>query len=357
MAPPQTWSSLGGYTLKKPGGYRKVDIHISVVAPCIILLLIGLISHAGAVPITIEYYYLEGCSDCDYIKPLITGIEHDLGEAVSLTYVDVRTPEGLECFRHYGFAEVPAVVVNGTFKIPKEEITEESLRAAIEQSLAGAEPQEDSPPINWNIPFAYSLGLLSGFSPCLMAILGFILVYVTGSGKGLRSSLLNSVIFGLGLVAAYIVMGCCFLLAGTSLGGFSPYLAVAAGLITILAGMNLLGLIRLPVSTDDYVKSSIRKHATTLAGLFVLGMVFSIVKAPCAAPMLLVLLSRILIDGTLQDLLLLLVFGAGVLTPFLGVGILGGHASSSRIREYRDVIRAGSGILLIGFGIWMLFWG
>lgn len=35
--------------------------------------------------------------------------------------------------------------------------------------------------------------VFSGFSPCLMAILGFILVYVTGSGKGLRSSLLNSV--------------------------------------------------------------------------------------------------------------------------------------------------------------------
>ena len=253
--------------------------------------------------------------------------------------------------------EVPAVVVNGTVKIPKEEITDENLRAAIEQSRAGAEPQENSLPINWNIPLAYSLGLFSGFSPCLMAILGFILVYVTGSGKGLRSSLLNSVIFGLGLVAAYIVLGCCFLLAGMSLGGFGPYLAVAAGLITILTGVNLLGLIKLPISADDYVKSSIRKHATTLAGLFILGMIFSIVKAPCAAPMLLVLLSRILIDGTVQDLSLLLVFGAGVLTPFLGVGVLGGYASSSRIREYRDIIRASSGILLIGFGLWLIFWG
>jgi cytochrome c biogenesis protein CcdA len=253
--------------------------------------------------------------------------------------------------------EVPAVVVNGTVKIPKEEITDENLRAAIEQSRAGAEPQENSLPINWNIPLAYSLGLFSGFSPCLMAILGFILVYVTGSGKGLRSSLLNSLIFGLGLVAAYIVLGCCFLLAGMSLGGFGPYLAVAAGLITILTGVNLLRLIRLPVSTDDYVRSSIQKHSTTIAGLFILGMIFSIVKAPCAAPMILVLLSRILIDGTVQDLSLLLVFGAGVLTPFLGVGVLGGYASSSRIREYRDLIKAVSGVVLIGFGLWLIFWG
>lgn len=53
------------------------------------------------------------------------------------------------------FFEVPAVVVDGTFKIPKEEITGENLRTAIEQSRAGAEPQEDSLPINWDIPFAY----------------------------------------------------------------------------------------------------------------------------------------------------------------------------------------------------------
>ncbi|WOX58391.1 hypothetical protein [Methanoculleus receptaculi] len=56
--------------------------------------------------------------------------------------------------------------------------------------------------------------------------------------------------------------------------------------------------------------------------------------------MILILLSKILVDGTVQDLPLLLVFGAGVLTPFLGVGVIGGYASSSRIREYRDLIRA-----------------
>ena len=300
---------------------------------------------------------MDRCPDCILTDPLIADLESTYDGALTIEWIDVETVDSWERWNAYAFLEVPAVVVNGTVTIPKEEITDENLRAAIEQSLAGAEPQENSPPINWNIPLAYSLGLFSGFSPCLMAILGFILVYVTGSGRGLRSSLLNSLIFGLGLVAAYIIMGCCFLLAGMSLGGFGPYLAIAAGLITILTGVNLLGLIRLPVSTDNYVRSSIQKHSTTIAGLFILGMIFSIVKAPCAAPMILVLLSRILIDGTVQDLSLLLVFGAGVLTPFLGVGVLGGYASSSRIREYRDLIKAGSGVVLIGFGLWLIFWG
>ncbi|KAF5049771.1 Thiol:disulfide interchange protein DsbD [anaerobic digester metagenome] len=335
-------------------GYRRKSTRIGAIAACIFLLA-GMISYAGAAPIPIEYYYLDGCTACDQVKPLIAEVESDLGDSISLEYVDVGTTEGLDRWQQHGFHEIPAVVVNSTIKIPGGEITEENVRAAIEQSRAGAEPQENPPPINWNIPLAYSLGLFSGFSPCLMAVLGFILAYVTGSGGGLRSGLLNSLIFGLGLVFAYIVMGCCVLLAGLSFGGLGPYLAVAAGLITIFTGVSLLGVVKLPDATNGFLQSSLRKYSTTLAGLFFLGMLFSIVKAPCAAPMILILLSRILIDGTVQDLSLLLVFGAGVLTPFLGVGILGGYGSSSRIREYRDLIRGISGIILIGFGVWLLF--
>ncbi len=325
---------------------------------CLILLLAELIPCVGAspfIPVPIEYYYLDGCSVCDQIKPMITEVESDLGGSVFLEYVDVGTPGGLERLRQHGFHEIPAVVVNGTIRISKEEITKKNLRVAIERSLASTESQENSPSVNWNIPLAYSLGFFSGFSPCLMAVLGFILAYVTGSGGGLRSGFLNSLIFGLGLIFAYIVVGCCILLVGLSLGGLDPYLTLMAGLITILTGVSLLGVIKLPDVTGGFVRSSLQKHSTTLAGLFFLGMLFSIVKAPCAAPMVLILLSRILIDGAVQDLSLLLVFGAGVLTPFLGVGILGGYGSSSKIREYRNFIRAFSGIILIGFGVWLLF--
>jgi cytochrome c-type biogenesis protein len=136
-----------------------------VVAACIVLLLTGLISSACAAPVVIEYYHLKGCPDCDRFKPLMSELEHDLGGSISLTYTDVGTPEGLDRWQQHGFHEIPAVVVDGTFKIPKEEITEENLRAAIEQSLAGAEPQENSAPINRDIPFAFSWASSPGSRP------------------------------------------------------------------------------------------------------------------------------------------------------------------------------------------------
>lgn len=324
---------------------------------CSILILELLISCVSATPINIEYYFINGCSVCEHFKPLMTDLEQDYGTSISVTYIDVQTPEGLESWRQYGFLEVPAVVVNGTIKIPREKITEEHIRAAIEQSISENKQKTSSHVIDWDIPFAYSLGLFSGFSPCLMAILGFLLVYVTGSGEGLRSSLMNSLIFGLGLVTAYVVIGCCVLLAGMSLGGFSSYLTIVAGFITILAGVNLMEVFKLPVTTNTFIQSSLQKYSTTLAGLFLLGMLFSIVKAPCAAPMIFILLSKVLIDGTVQDLSLLLVFGAGVLTPFLGIGIIGGYNSPKRIRKHRKLMKTGSGIILIGFGVWLIFLG
>ncbi|MBP2147186.1 cytochrome c biogenesis protein CcdA [Methanofollis sp. W23] len=326
-----------------------------VIAVAVIISFIGLIPTVDASVIQLEYFHAPRCLECEDTSPIISDLEEIYGESLNVEKIDVNTPDGWERWHQYGFFEVPAVVVNSTIKIPREEITEENVRVAIRQSLSGTEEESGPPAISWNIPLAYSLGLFSGFSPCLMAILGFILVYVTGSCKGLRSSLMNSLIFGMGLVAAYIIMGCCVLLVGISLGRFGPYLSVAAGLITILAGVSLTGLITFPVTTNNFIDSSVRKYSTSLAGLFLLGMLFSIVKAPCAAPMILILLSKILIDGTIQDLSLLLIFGLGVLTPFIGIGIFGGYVSLSKIREYREIMKVSSGIILIGFGVWLLF--
>jgi len=220
---------LGRYTLKKSGRRRREGIRTGVIITCMIIFLIGLIPSAVAVPVDIEYYYLKDCTDCNHIKPLITGMECNIGDSIAVMYIDVCTPDGLDRFRRHGFYEVPAVVVNGTIKIPKEKITEENIRAAIERVLLETDMGETPSDVDWDVPLAYSFGLFSGFSPCLMAILGFILTYVTGSGKGLRNSILNSLTFGLGLVVAYIVMGSCVLLVGMSFGGFGPYFTIVGG--------------------------------------------------------------------------------------------------------------------------------
>lgn len=76
------------------------------------------------------------------------------------------------------------------------------------------------------------------------------------------------------------------------------------GIVVTLIGLNLLGILKSPVVLDNYFQSSARKYAGTLGGVFFLGILFSFVKVPCTAPMLLVLLNKTFTSGTVNDLAL-----------------------------------------------------
>src|SRR5690606_14080746 len=127
------------------------------------------------------------------------------------------------------------------------------------------------------------------------------------------------------------------------------------GIIIILIGLNLLGILNSPIALDNYFQNSARKYVGTLGGVFFLGVLFSFIKVPCTAPMLLVLINKTITNGTIGNLIMLIAFSAGVLTPFIGVGLLGGYTLSKQIRSYKVGVKKISGIALILFGLWIIF--
>jgi len=70
--------------------------------------------------------------------------------------------------------------------------------------------------------------------------------------------------------------------------------------------------------------------------------------------MLLVLLNKTITNGTVNDLALLLAFSGGVLTPFAGVGLIGGYTLSKQIRSYKMYLKKISGFALILLGLWIM---
>ncbi|MDW5549711.1 cytochrome c biogenesis CcdA family protein [Methanosarcina sp.] len=259
-------------------------------------------------------------------------------------------------------------MINNETKIPKEEITEEKLKTSINEHLLEEKKNTKNSTENvpkkeeyneyistdFNLPFAYSLGFFAGFSPCLMAILGFLLSFTAGTSSSTKNGMVRAIIFGLGLVSSYIVLGICLLSfrkSILSLEGFS----YITGIIIILIGLNLLGILKSPVALDNYFQNSARRYAGTLGGIFFLGILFSFVKVPCTAPMLLVLLNKTITTGTFNNLILLLAFSAGVLTPFIGIGLIGGYTLSKQIRSYKIYLKKISGFVLILLGLWIMF--
>ncbi|KKG76231.1 cytochrome C biosynthesis protein [Methanosarcina mazei] len=337
---------------------------ISLLA--VIYLSLIFIPVACAEPVTIQYFHQKGCHDCEITDPIVDRIEAQY-ENMVITRIETSTADGFNQWNKYGFLEVPAIVINNETKIPKEEITEEKLKTLIDEYLVEEEniteytteevtrKEQEIEYINTdlNLPFAYSLGLFAGFSPCLMAILGFLLSFTAGTSNSAKSGMVRATVFGLGLVGSYLILGLCLLSFRKSIPDLESF-SFITGVIVILIGLNLLGVLKSPVVLDNYFQNSARKYAGTLGGVFCLGILFSFVKVPCTAPMLLVLLNKTITNGTVNDLALLLAFSGGVLTPFIGVGLIGGYTLSKQIRSYKVYLKKISGFALILLGLWIM---
>ncbi|AKB72101.1 Hypothetical protein MSMAC_2211 [Methanosarcina mazei C16] len=323
---------------------------------------------ACANSITVQYFHQKGCHDCEITDPIVDRIETQYkNNTIIISKIETSTVDGFNQWNKYGFLEVPAIVVNNETKLPKEEITEEKLKTLIDEYLVEEEniteytteevtrKEQEIEYINTdlNLPFAYSLGLFAGFSPCLMAILGFLLSFTAGTSNSAKSGMVRATVFGLGLVGSYLLLGLCLLSFRKSIPDLESFSSVT-GIVVILIGLNLLEVLKSPVVLDNYFQSSARKYAGTLGGVFFLGILFSFVKVPCTAPMLLVLLNKTITNGTVNDLALLLAFSGGVLTPFIGVGMIGGYTLSKQIRSYKIYLKKISGFVLIFFGLWIM---
>lgn len=348
------------------GIFMKNVSHIIALLTIIYLPLI-FIPIAYASPITVDYFHQRACHDCEVTDPIVDQIEAQYNNSIIITRIETSTADGFNQWNNYGFVEVPAIVINNETKIPKEEITEEKLKTLIDEYLAAEEniteytteeatrKEQDNEYINTNLnlPFAYSLGLFAGFSPCLMAILGFLLSFTAGTSNSAKSGMARATVFGLGLVGSYLVLGLCLLSFRKSIPDLESF-SFITGIIVILIGLNLLEILKSPVVLDNYFQSSARKYAGTLGGVFFLGILFSFVKVPCTAPMLLVLLNKTITNGTVNDLALLLAFSGGVLTPFVGVGLIGGYTLSKQIRSYKMYLKKISGFVLMLLGLWIM---
>lgn len=345
---------------------KRISYLIAFMAVIYISLVFIPLAYAG--PVTIQYFHQKGCHDCKITDPIVDRIETQYkNNSIEIVKIETSTADGFNQWNKYGFLEVPAIVINNETKIPKEEITEEKLKTSInkyflEEGKNTENSTEKMPKkeqnngyinTNLNLPFAYSLGLFAGFSPCLMAILGFLLSFTAGTSSSTKNGMVRAVIFGLGLVSSYIVLGLCLLSFKKSIPSLEGF-SYITGIIIILIGLNLIEILKSPVALDNYFQNSVRRYAGTLGGIFFLGILFSFVKVPCTAPMLLVLLNKTITSGTANNLILLLAFSAGVLTPFIGIGLIGGYTLSKQIRSYKIYLKKISGFVLILLGLWIM---
>ena len=202
-------------------------------------------------------------------------------------------------------------------------------------------------------------GMLTASNPCVMAMVPLTVGLVAGRrehGQGGLRAFGYSLVFVLGLGMTFTVLGFLAALAGRMYGETSSIWSYTVAVVCLLMGLQLMGVLEIPISIPIQAPARTRG----VLGALVLGMLFGGVSAPCAAPILVVLLTYLAAPGAslAYGALLLMVYGLGHSALLLVAGTSMGFArrllESSRWAHANTLMRKVAGALVLAAGAWFL---
>lgn len=210
---------------------------------------------------------------------------------------------------------------------------------------------------------AFSAGLFSFLSPCVLPLFPSYLSFITGMSVDRLTSevtpgdrtrvLLHSVAFILGFSVVFVSLGASFSAAGQFLLDYRDWIRVGGGLLIVVFGLYIAGVLRIGLFARTQ-QLQIRSKPAGLLGSFLVGLTFAIGWTPCVGPILGSILTLASNDKTVgQGIILLLCYSAGLGVPFLLSSIaLGGFLRFfKRYRPFIPTVERVAGLLLIVVGV------
>ena len=212
-------------------------------------------------------------------------------------------------------------------------------------------------------PAAFTAGLLSFLSPCVLPLIPAYFTFITGfSLEELTESrdseirkkvFLSTILFVSGFSLVFILMGASASYLGGLIYNYRELIRIIGGIFIIILGVHLTGIIRIR-GLDFEKRINMEKKPLHFFGTFIVGMAFGAGWSPCIGPLL---GSIIIIAGSQetvwQGIVLLAIYSAGLAIPFIIMSVFINFLlifikKASRVLQY---INTAAGILLIIVGL------
>ena len=222
-----------------------------------------------------------------------------------------------------------------------------------------------------NLWIAFTAGILSFFSPCVLPLIPSYLTYITGlsfgqlqeahPGTRVRLTVIaHSLTFILGFSTVFIVLGG---IVGLASAGFQEHLRAGlvwverlGGLLILLFGVHLSGLFPFGILLGEK-RIHLHRKPSGYFGTFLVGLAFAAGWTPCIGPILASILMMAATSGQAgRGLWLLTIYSAGLGLPFLISGVLF-HQFLTFFKHFRKHIRLTeiiTGVLLMAVGILLI---
>jgi cytochrome c-type biogenesis protein len=215
-----------------------------------------------------------------------------------------------------------------------------------------------------SIILAFSAGLLSFLSPCVLPLVPAYVSYLTGAaikdlstGKAKLYTLYKAIGFTIGFSIIFIIAGLSITTLGKYFDQFQDYIRIIGGILVIIFGLHITGLINIKYF---YYEKRLKEPGKLGSGTssILLGMAFAAGWTPCIGP---ILGSILIYAGSMttiyKGVLLLIAYSFGLAMPFIFTALAIESFSKyfRKISKYMPLISVISGLLVVGVGVIILF--
>jgi cytochrome c-type biogenesis protein len=217
---------------------------------------------------------------------------------------------------------------------------------------------------NVSVAVAFTAGLFSFLSPCVLPLVPVYLASLVGpelfdvKRTGRRLPIfLHSLSFVLGFSLVFTTMGAIAGLTGFAINPSLALLNKISGSLLIAFGLFLLAALKIPWLNYEKRLSPSLGNTTGYLRSFLIGASFSLVWTACVGPILGGILAIALNTATAwHGAYLLAIYSLGLGLPFLVIGLAFDSLLPllRRIQRYTRIIHVVSGLLLIIIGILVL---
>ena len=210
---------------------------------------------------------------------------------------------------------------------------------------------------------AFTAGLFSFLSPCVLPLFPSYLSFVTGmsvsdlsaelTAATRRRVMLHSVAFVVGFSMVFVALGASFSAASAFLLDYRDWIRWVGGALIVVFGLYIAGVFNFgPFSRTK--QWQLREKPAGYAGSFIVGLTFAIGWTPCVGPILGAILSLAGTADTVgRGVGLLVAYSAGLGLPFLLSAIaLGAFLKFfKKYRPFIPIVERGAGVILVVVGV------
>jgi len=218
-------------------------------------------------------------------------------------------------------------------------------------------------PESFGVVVAFTAGLFSFLSPCVLPLFPSYLSFITGmsvdrlAGEVTAAArarvMLHSLAFIVGFTAVFVSLGASFSAAGQFLLDYRDWIRIAGGSLIVIFGLYIAGILRLGALGRTH-QFQIQSKPAGLLGSFAVGLTFAIGWTPCVGPILGSILTLASNEKSVREGVgLLLAYSAGLGLPFLlfSLGLGAFLKFFKRYRPLLPVVERVAGVLLIAVGV------